>query len=249
MNRIPIYVIHLEKSKDRLQRFLQNNRYLEKSRITIFPAIDGFTTTFAQRPNDFTNIKSPNMQIGGTRACWLSHVYAQKQFLQTHHRFALICEDDAIFPVNFYELLEKKMRELGAYPWDILQLYANRRVGRKTNVPSWYQPIPLYKSGVNTGMVAYLVSRHGAVEFTKRLCPIDLDESFLHDASKNSIAIDHYYKRFYEKWNILTLNKNLVIHDGRYRSDRLTHDDKTLEATSETLTLVESTDTQSSIPS
>ena len=120
-----IYLINLEKSKDRLERF-KRNASLNNLSFTRFEGVD----LRKEKIECYSDILGKGFDgktafpLGST-GCFLSHWKIWKQIIQEDLKYAIICEDDAQFYCNPFMALS--MIEL---PDDVHVVYLNQRVAR-----------------------------------------------------------------------------------------------------------------------
>lgn len=123
MNRLDVQLINLDGSDARLTRA---TAALQAAGIPFrrLPAFDGR----GKRPEDLplydpaAAMRSFGRKLtGGEIGCFLSHLEAARQFLQTGATYGLVLEDDAIIPVDASEILMRLLDELDrvspAAPW------------------------------------------------------------------------------------------------------------------------------------
>jgi glycosyl transferase family 25 len=108
----------------------------------------------------------------GEIGCYLSHVAAMQAFLATDAEHALILEDDATLLPALPDVLARATSRETAASWDVLKL-ESRRTGFKLALqqlsPTHSITVNLYRS---TGAAAYVVSRHAAEVYLRKLLPI-----------------------------------------------------------------------------
>ena len=162
-----VYVINLDRSPDRLEKFMQS---FEPTGLDIVrvAAVDGKELTLPHPDcNEDSYRRYHGAHIGkGVIGCYLSHIKALRQFLETDEEIALICEDDVTakpeLPQILGEVLSFKKH------WDMVRLNC-------LHIPNWsripmHVPVrklnfdyrltaPIYWSG---GAGAYLVNRKAA---------------------------------------------------------------------------------------
>ena len=170
-DRINFYVINLDRSVDRMERFERDFASFPIPYIRI-SAVEGKQLTIPVKDYDpfkfFLNIGRE--ALPGEIGCYLSHLKVLQEFLESGKEFALICEDDARPIPESYEVIQQAIAN--SKSWDLLRLYGGRP---KTSFP--YQAL---SSTHNlciqvTGMVstaAYIVSRHATGILLKKLVPM-----------------------------------------------------------------------------
>ena len=178
-DRLNCYVINLDRSVDRMERFKESFESFPIPFIRV-PAVDGKNLSFSVENYDaftfFVQVgrwPHPN-EIG----CYFSHLKALEMFLESEKEFALICEDDATAIPESYEVVKQAI--VNSQSWDLLRLYGGRA---KTSFA--YQVLTsahhLCTSITNmSGAVAYIVKRRAAEALVRKLLPItDLYDSVL----------------------------------------------------------------------
>ena len=103
LNKIPTYVINLDRRDDRW-RHAQTELQRMNFEVTRISAIDAKSLDFQQY---YTTLSDPK-RSGPEVACALSHLKALKKFLETDAEYGLIFEDDVVFHKDVsYEILNK----------------------------------------------------------------------------------------------------------------------------------------------
>jgi glycosyl transferase family 25 len=164
--QIPIFVINLDRSPDRLQRISSrlNELGLTYERV---PAIDGKTISKATR-DGFNPKRSWHTYTDSDMACYLSHLKALSIIAQREISRAIVLEDDAIFDSEFVRCAAP------AFPLpDEVELLKLEGFGAK-NSPK----IPVSKCGNGTiqfsykptgGAAAYIITLAGARRVLREL--------------------------------------------------------------------------------
>jgi glycosyl transferase family 25 len=180
LNKIPIFVINLDRDPDRLVDMRR-----EFSRVGLsFERISGILGTDLPpnlRPFFFDaagSVASPLRK--GEIGCYASHIKTWMHFADKDQSSAsLVCEDDIRLPDDMPELLG---RIIASAPkgWDIIRLSSNskRPVSFVMPLVNEYQLVRYWKISVLAG--AYLISRAGARKMLRaglRKNPIDVDIS------------------------------------------------------------------------
>jgi len=187
VNTTGIYLINLDKAKDRLE---QINPLLADVGLPVirFSAVYGkdLTDEYIDSIVDYDSYekflaKEPGK---GTIGCYLSHVKTWEEFLKSDYEYAFIFEDDVSFDPRqvkevYNELLEKKQL------WDISSLDINHR-GSPVMISKLSNNLNLviYKYKV-TNAGCYIINRTAALQLLKYAYPIKM-------------PIDHYFTRTWE---------------------------------------------------
>lgn len=105
--------------------------------------------------------------------CYLSHIRAMQQFLESDKTHLLVCEDDACFQPDFEMVLEQLLQN-EKEGWDVVKLsgFHNPRLIYFHNLYKEYVlGVPMGRHR-NTAAVVY--NRHGAAQFVKQMLPMSL---------------------------------------------------------------------------
>jgi GR25 family glycosyltransferase involved in LPS biosynthesis len=98
INRVcdKVYVINLEKEKERLESF---DKQMKKNKINYerFNAVQGSNVLKDDRLTDYCNTFCTN----GMKGCALSHRTIWDTMIKNGYRNVMICEDDAMIPESF----------------------------------------------------------------------------------------------------------------------------------------------------
>lgn len=100
-----IYLINLERSKDRLEHFMNEveKHQIDKSKLTIFKAIDAKTHVFTKEEEELLS----NLKKLKTIQCnFLSHYYCWKDSIEKGYDYTLIVQDDVYFVNNICKKLD-----------------------------------------------------------------------------------------------------------------------------------------------
>ncbi|MDO4558652.1 MAG: glycosyltransferase family 25 protein [Planctomycetia bacterium] len=179
------YVVNLDRRIERFHGFIQHNPDIGLEVIR-FPGVDGSQFTEVPPEVDQRKIriqlgKDPG-RMGGVFGCYLSHIRALKTFLATGDDFAVLAQDDAVFPPHSDRWLQD-VTETWDDEWDLLFLFRGHERGlylpyRKCGTRQL--AISLWK---NSGAVACVVSRDGARRIVEGLKTITMayDASLDHE--------------------------------------------------------------------
>ena len=128
-----VFLITLEKRKDRLQQFLNgyNASDMNAYDLTKFNALDGSKIKLHTVPlTDLAQLELKQLETIGFRykhyqltkgaiGCYLSHVRIWERIMQSNKEHALIFEDDASIPINC-ALRMKRFLHLIPDDWDVV---------------------------------------------------------------------------------------------------------------------------------
>lgn len=168
------YVINLDRSKERwayISKHLGtlNIAYERVSGVEgrkLTPPIQGYS---ALRYFLWHGKRTELGQVG----CFMSHVKASRQFLESGDEHGMILEDDVQLEAGTLALLQQAIA-VGGNTWDILRL-----TGFHGGMPARYRSLdPTHWLAVNltrkTGTGAYVVNRKAATAIANKLLPMTL---------------------------------------------------------------------------
>ena len=171
---VRIYVINLDRSPQRLQEIAgQLSKFgLPFQRIA---AVDGKLATPAQQALLDENAyqqKHGKTSVPGELGCYLSHVAAIREFLESGSPFAVILEDDAILENGIVSVIQRLSSMTGQ--WDMVKLS-----GVHSGTPMQVQHIhEHYRLSVMfskcTCSSAYMINRRAAQAYSDGLLPMTL---------------------------------------------------------------------------
>jgi glycosyl transferase family 25 len=167
---LPVFVINLDRSADRLAAMAQQCAAIGIS-FERFPAVYGADLPHALKPyfcDDAGNVVSPlkPAEIG----CYASHLGVWQRIVEMALPAAMVCEDDAILPRNTETLVAEILRALPA-DWDMVLLsstpsHAFRSLSKLLSCGS----IVRY-SKVPGSTACYLISGTGAAKMLQPVAP------------------------------------------------------------------------------
>lgn len=162
---LPVFVINLDRSPERLARF---SRQCTDAGVSFerFHAVDGVNLPDRLKPyfcDASGEIVSPlrHAEIG----CYASHLGVWQRIASDNIPAAIICEDDAVLPRGFDAIIRDIVAELPT-EWDLV-LLANPT---QTAVKSIGRTLIRY-SRVPGGTGCYLISRAGAAKMLLPVAP------------------------------------------------------------------------------
>lgn len=184
---IGVFVVNLDRSKDRLIHVMEFVRLLDLPTMRI-SAVDGNQLT----KDDIKEVLNEDRYLTymgnspkrGTVGCSLSHIALWKKFLESDFEFALVFEDDIGFDAKNLLMILAKLVHVKDQ-WDIVNLEPYHHGGPVT-VKDLGDDIRLVKylfEATHTG--AYLVNRKAVIKLLEKALPIVM-------------PIDHYYSRSWE---------------------------------------------------
>ncbi len=169
-----IYVINLDRSPKRLEEISKQLTRVGLSFHRVV-AVDGKEATLEQ----LTQLDEASYQrkhgkssLPGELGCYLSHVEAIRQFLQSGHSYAVILEDDAILEDGFSQVVQYLSHH--PKPWDMVKLS-----GVHSGTPCAVSTInDQYRLSVMfskcTCSSAYMLNRKAAEAYNQGLLPMSL---------------------------------------------------------------------------
>ena len=118
---------------------------------------------------------------GGDIGCYMSHLRATRQFLQSNAEFAVVMEDDAIINADTVALVTALTAPGAPRDWDMVKLAAEHRL----NAFNLRPVLRRYWLAVNytrqTSAVIYVVNRRAAETFSRKLLPMAVPYDFAFD--------------------------------------------------------------------
>lgn len=186
INRIcdKVYVINLEKEKERLQAF---DTQMKKNKIVYerFNAVEGVKVVKDERLTDYCN----TFCTDGMKGCALSHRTIWDTMVKNGYRNVMICEDDAMIPDNFDSKFQMIYYQI---PKDYDMLYLGCLFGCKDDSPlnklvtkiSGYEPedvnADVYKVKGTVGLHCYIISLEGAQKFVDKPITFHVDAQVMY---------------------------------------------------------------------
>lgn len=118
---------------------------------------------------------------GGDVGCYMSHLRAATQFLQSNSEFAVVMEDDAIINADTVAVVAALTAPNAPRDWDMVKLAAEHRL----NAFNLRPVVRRYWLAVNytrqTSAVIYVVNRRAAETFARKLLPMAVPYDFAFD--------------------------------------------------------------------
>ena len=196
-----IYVINLEKNKDRLKKFM---KCAKKANVNVkrFDAVNGKELS----KNDPYVIKyfGKNSNLNpGQIGCALSHIKIWEDAIKNNYNNIIVFEDDAIIPKDFWYRFNKAYYELPKN-WEML-LLGGVKLGGKIYSNNLLKPDN--RSG-NWGLSSLLLN----INFMKKI----IKEIKLNITIDDYLINNYYYKK---NNNIFIVSKTIVEIDYSFNSD------------------------------
>ena len=174
------YLINLDRSPDRLDFMDDQLRSLEMPYERV-PAVDG--KVLGEEIADFDPEGYRRLhgrkRHPGEIGCYLSHLACLRRFLDSDADYALILEDDARLATDLPEVLAAAIKNPG--DWDILRLStvsAGKLLPYRRLTGKYRLALAVTRQ---KGSAAYLVNRHCAEVFLRRLVPMRLAWDIAYD--------------------------------------------------------------------
>lgn len=194
---IPVYIINLDRSKERFSKAAQSAETagLDYHRIS---AVDGSTIDFQNSPE--IDVKGFHRCHGkhilpGEAGCYLSHLKALSVIANGQSPYAVITEDDVGFNQDFNKIIGKLSEVEG---WDVIKFANHRnRIFHKMMDITDDVSIGRYLHGPLGSSAAYMVTREGAKKLLDKLTPMRL-------------PYDVALERGWSGYKAFSTNKNIV---------------------------------------
>lgn len=192
-----IYVINLDRSKDRLNKITKNlNEY--GINFTRFPAVEGKKLNKNQLESNTTLAARTILCNYAEIGCALSHIQLWEKLLNDSVNYYLVIEDDAVINDQFKKYVLEIDKIKGKINFDILSLYSDNKIGSK-NFFRLTDGMIIEKSFFRLTTVSYIISRKGASKLLSLIRKVNYPIDF-------EIA----YQTLFHDINHFTLNKNIV---------------------------------------
>ncbi|MDR0367289.1 MAG: glycosyltransferase family 25 protein, partial [Rickettsiales bacterium] len=170
-NSLAVFVINLDRAKDRLSRMRARLKEIGLGYERI-KAVDGAVCDLdmAAVVDRKKHLLAHGKHILKNEvACSLSHVLAMEKFLETKAHAALILEDDMRFNAGFVEVVQALMKR---GDWDVVKLNGAHGGGkiRAQKLAGKYRLVKNAFHQSRTG--AYVLTRAAAEKYVKKLLPV-----------------------------------------------------------------------------
>ena len=202
-----IYVINLDKSKDRMENI---KRISKESNLNIerFPGIDGKNLNYDfLRKHGYLSDKKI-IKFNGSLGCYMSHCLLwEKIYKENKYENVLILEDDCIIDKNF----NQQMEELSKYipeDFDYIMLGSGRRKGRSYN-EKFIIPTQGNVMGLNAGLFGYIVKVKNIPNLLKLVKPL-----------KYNIYVDTVLRTYFDKLKVFIVKENIINHNYDFKTVR-----------------------------
>lgn len=215
-----IMVVNLVRSRQRLSTFKARNSSI-LPHFSVFEATDGKSAAYRDVSNYLVDdTKNKEDIIGGTNACFTSHIRAWHEIsLRDDDMSHIVIEDDVILNKDFIANLHILIDQISlndAY-WDMIYLGNVAKKNAKKSFGTFYAPSDMEKKGVNTGWLCNVLRPKGARKLLDHIKPAKL-----HTAMGHVKAGDHFIKRAFKHMNVyMVFDTSLYVHhDWDVPSDR-----------------------------
>ena len=190
-DKIPKYVINLDKRTDRWKHFQSQPGLPDFHNIRRYSAIDGNALNIENntRISLFTRLNitrgerrsHSEINTKGGIGCYLSHVNIWEEFQNSQDEVALVMEDDIILSKDSADTLKRWIKESKVMQnpalWDFCILAPTKNIQTSSNDKKTV--IPLYKDDPTcirlelfNCMVAYLITKKGVHKIMPHIYPI-----------------------------------------------------------------------------
>lgn len=198
-----IFLINLEKRKDRLERFMSKiGNHLKNHELEVKKAVDGSSlnlkSDYLQKnvnPWNFKNLNDKSLR--GVIGCCLSHIKIHKEIIDNDIEYALIFEDDAYTSLNS-EDLNDLISNINL-PEDFFIIYLNKF--RKTKDKPNNFSLKKLDSGLGT-TESYIISKKFAEHVYKHcknnIGAIDVHMNHCYELSGGKGAYETIDEMFYQ---------------------------------------------------
>ena len=206
-----IYLINLERSKDRLDHFMEEVERigLPKEKIQIFKAIDGKSHVFTKEElTIFNQTEIPtDSYLKNIMACYLSHYYVMMDIQKNNYKKCLVLEDDVRFVTTFVNDLNNVLESIsnsmvlchiGQHKVAITSFFIDFPIEENYNPYHWYclekinDHVCKLKPANNPCGLSYIVNTESSY-FTQLINTLQ---------SNNSSPIDSFYNNFLNERDI-----------------------------------------------
>lgn len=194
LNNIPIYIINLDRSKDRHKFMKDQMKDYTITNYRFISAVDG--KKIKKRENniydyeDISFLNNDDTVTNGELGCTLSHLKAISEVLKNNHDYAIICEDDAdLFWIRTWDRTIKNIVDDAPEDWEWISLYLSK--------PEMYDKqesfyLDFFENGLYS-TTCYIINRNGCQKIMEKYF---LDNKFILD--KNIIQ-SHKWKSHRKK--------------------------------------------------
>jgi glycosyl transferase family 25 len=199
-----IYVINLDKSKDRLKNVSENMKKLNLS-FTRFPAIDGSKVDPTKLKHLVSFWGRTILSNYGMIGCALSHKELWNRLKNDNVDYYLIMEDDFIFDNDFINKVNKIEKYRNNIDFDIISLHCLFRTPFDRKIIK-FEDLILVRSPFPLSTTSYIISKRGAYRLLTMINKVNYHIDF-------EIAlrtINDSIRYFILDKNIVHLNRKLV---------------------------------------
>jgi glycosyl transferase family 25 len=213
-----IYVINLDKSKDRLNNVSDSMRKFNLSFFR-FPAIDGYQLNYQELKNRVSTLGRTILSNYGMIGCALSHMQLWNNLKNDMVDYYLIMEDDIILGNDFIDKVNKIEKYKNEIDFDIISLHCLFRTPFDTKKMQ-YEDLVLVRSPFPLSTTAYIISKRGACKLLSMINKIN----YHIDVEIALRTIDNKIRYFILDKNIVKLNRTLdsTVQNTGHKSILLT---------------------------
>jgi GR25 family glycosyltransferase involved in LPS biosynthesis len=221
-----IYLINLERCKDRLDHFMKEATRigLPLNKIQIFKAIDGNTHEFTSEEMDMFGVTKEDLDMYQNNhtenkrvlACYLSHYYVMADIQKNKYKTCLVLEDDVRFVSSFMNDIQNVLSDLHKVTLSLCHIgqhaLAVRDIFLDFPIEDTYNPYDTYclskqtdylcklKPSNNPCCLSYIVNAESCIDLVNSM-----------KTNKKYTAIDSFYNQylsqndiFYASFKVLT---------------------------------------------
>ncbi len=232
-----VYLINLERRRDRLDHFLNEckREHLDTSNIEIFKAIDAKTYDIKKEELDMFDMKNFDLKYSQSKPCicnQLSHYYILMDMVKNRHKKCIIFQDDVKLRKNFANDVNKVISSvpknaeivwLGLHKIALGSYFEDYPINDTTFEKNYIKEkvndyICKYKDDINPCSLAYIITYDGAKRYIKHL-----------RESKIAYATDRSYNEYLVSKGIMYGSYDvLCTGNSKFKSDVFEIDDEAI---------------------
>ena len=178
MPSLPIFLINLDRSADRLRRMQDQAAHLS-NQFTRVRGVDGLVLPDNMRPEFLNPDGSPRSRmLPGEVGCYASHMRAWEHVIDNRLSHAMVLEDDVILEPELAAVAAAAVKSCPA-GWDLIHLHASankKKLIRVAQLEASYRLVRFTRLPINA--CAYLISQSGARKMRQpgpRVRPVDVE--------------------------------------------------------------------------
>lgn len=231
-----IYLLNLEKRKDRLEHFIKecDREKIDTEKLNIFKALDAETYNFTEEEKNLFH-KDMDFKSYTWKGCvcnQLGHYYMIKDIVDKGYDLCLIFQDDSKLKKGFLKELDLVINNI---PDDAEVIWIGLH---KVAVLSYFEDFPIdgeydkfyikekineyisiYKNDINPATLAYIITKHGANQYLK----------YINENKIEKVTDENFNKYLIDKNKMYGSNVILVTGNSKFKSDIFKYDNNALE--------------------